>query len=295
MTDTPDPQARPIDLFVHIPKTAGTTMTQVLQRNYRQPRTFYLGANVQPKIAQFQALTARQQRSYQLVVGHMSFGLHAYLAEPRPYRYFTMLRDPIERVLSFYYFIKRTPAHYLHDPVATENLSIPDFLAFQDSYMARNGQTRFLCGRDVMPYYGQVEADALAEAKTHIREHIAVTGLTERFDESLLLYQHAFGWKQLHYTRQNVTSKRTGLHELPADALAAIRAHNALDLELYAFAQGVFEEQIAAYGPGFGQDLARVQRANTYAKVTEPVQKTIQRMRRVSVRTYIKTLLHGRE
>lgn len=280
-----------IDLFVHIPKTAGTTMTQVLQRNYRQTSTFYLGPNVQPKIEKFQRLTARQQRHFRLVVGHMSFGLHAYLAEPRPYRYFTMLREPIERVLSFYYFIKRTPDHYLYNPVATQNLSIPEFLAYQDSYMARNAQTRFLCGLDVMPYYGPLDEHALELAKTHIRDHIAVTGLTERFDESLVLFKRVFGWNQIYYTRENVTSNRRTQDDLSDDVLQAIRDYNVLDMELYAFAQQHFEQQIADYGSDFERDLATVHRQNRSARLWMPVEQAYRRARTFSVRTYLKELV----
>ncbi len=230
-----DASTRPIDLFVHIPKTAGTTMTQVLKHNYREPRTYYLGSNVQPRIADFMALSAEAQAHYELVVGHMSYGLHASLPPTRPHRYFTMLRDPIERVISLYFFIKRTPNHYLYDPVVTENYTIAQFLAYEGSYMARNAQTRFLCGRDVMPYVGSIDDEALEAAKTNIRDHILVTGLTERFDESLLLYRHAFGWRQIHYTRQNVTSNRKKQDDLSAEDLAALNAHTAYDQALPGF------------------------------------------------------------
>lgn len=278
----------PIDLFVHIPKTAGTTMIQLLMQNYPQAGTFNLGSIVQQRITEFKSLTPDQQNNYQLVVGHMSYGLHEYIAPSRSYRYFTMMRDPVERVLSLYYFIRRNPGHYLHEAIVGEDLTIPEFLNFQDLYLARNGQTRFLCGLDVMPYYGPVDEQSLALAKSHIEKNILVTGLTEFFDESLLLFKHVFGWKRINYSKQNVTYNRAQQEDLPGEFLAAIRAHNNLDMELYHFAREKFEKQVAAYGPGFESDLAKLRRTNQYVNLIKPLQHLVQRVRAVSLRNHFK-------
>ena len=57
----------------------------------------------------------------------------------------------------------------------------------------------------------------------------------------------------------NVTLNRPSLETVDALTLELIAEHNALDIELYSFAQEIFEGQRAAYGAGFDADLARLQ------------------------------------
>ena len=55
----------------------------------------------------------------------------------------------------------------------------------------------------------------------------------------------------LRYQNRNVTADRPQQRDLPEADLAAIRAHNRLDVELYAFARELFAERYAEHAPHF--------------------------------------------
>lgn len=106
----------------------------------------------------------------------------------------------------------------------------------------------------------------LALAKENIDKHFAVVGLTERFDETLILCQLAFNWKMPFYTKRNVTQKKADSSNMDAETLEVIRQYNALDIELYEYAQKRFEQQIQSYGDRFWQQLKSFQFYNQFYK-----------------------------
>jgi hypothetical protein len=102
--------------------------------------------------------------------------------------------------------------------------------------------------------------ELLARAQDNLRA-CAVVGLTERFDETMLLLKKAYGWRLPFYERRNVSTKRPPREAIPAHILRQIEADNALDAALYTYAQELFEEQVRQYGPAkLARDL-RVFRA----------------------------------
>jgi hypothetical protein len=95
--------------FLHVPKTAGTSVRRFLSR-------FFLSRHVCPAInnEQFQALSPEQLRSYRLFAGHIDWtSLDRIEGECFT---FSILRQPRERLVSFYFFL-RAQASKL-DPVA---------------------------------------------------------------------------------------------------------------------------------------------------------------------------------
>lgn len=109
-------------LFTHIPKTAGRSMRigvfepQVSEERQGDPSGYWSAV--------------RSQGSFDLLAGHgCVYGIHWLYKIERP-RYFVMLREPVDRAVSYYYFVKQcaTQHSYTHPSLqdATEN-SICDF------------------------------------------------------------------------------------------------------------------------------------------------------------------------
>jgi hypothetical protein len=171
-----------------------------------------------------------------------------------------VLRDPIERVISHYYYVRRDPTHYLHG--AAQELSLADYIRFCNLAEPNNDQTRLLCGE----YQGAIPTtciDAMLPlAKKNLREHCAVVGLTEDFDRSLLLIKRRLGWRYPFYERQNVTSGRPRRADLPVDTLRVLQAYNRLDVELYEYARALFQEQVSREGAWFERQLRAFKRLN---------------------------------
>jgi hypothetical protein len=117
-------------------------------------------------------------------------------------------------------------------------------------------------------------------AKRRLEHDLFWFGVTERFDESVLLLADAIGWRKPRYVRVRVNAARTSpsslsssiAEESNASLLAEMSAFNALDQELHEFALNLLERRIAAAGPDFSQRVARFKIANArHAKRLAPL------------------------
>jgi hypothetical protein len=247
-------------IFLHVPKAAGTTLQRVTERHYRPSEIFFLGSRVQDAIDDLRRLDPVRLERLRLVHGHLAFGLHEAL--PGPCSYFTLLREPVDRVASFFYFVREQGDHYLYDLSRSAGMDLAGFMESGVTIMVDNGQTRQISGLwDEIPY-GECDREVLELAKRNLRSRFDVVGLSERFDESLLMLGRRYGWRHLYYTRENVTSRRPPRRELPRADRLAIERHNALDAELHAYAAELFAARLASLGPGFPAEVARFRRRN---------------------------------
>jgi hypothetical protein len=233
-------------IFLHLPKTGGTTLRSIVRRQY--PRGVICETPPTPCLD----LPAAERARVRVLQGHVPFGAHAWLAVPVDY--VTMLREPVDRLVSLYHYARHKPGNPLH-PLARA-LSLRDFAA-SGHPETLDHQTRLLSGRmdDFTPA-------ALALAQENLATRFACFGTHARFDESLLLFRRRLGWGNVHYLRENVTQERQALADVPRSTLDLIRERNALDVELYAFASARLDEILAAQPPGFREELRRFQRRN---------------------------------
>ena len=95
-------------IFVHIAKTAGTTLKRILEKIYRRDSIVTVTRDLESKdinnilVDDFKRLSPQEKRKIRFIRGHLPFGLHQYINNP--YDYITMLRHPVERAVSWYYF-----------------------------------------------------------------------------------------------------------------------------------------------------------------------------------------------
>lgn len=278
---------RPVVIFLHIGKTAGTTLRQILRKQYPPGETLLIRSRPlradragerptrESTIGYFASLPEAERARPSLILGHTIFGLHRHI--PRPATYFTLLRDPVSLTISQYYYVARNPAHPLHDVASYRSLEA--YVASGVTLEADNSQTRAISGDTTTPFGGCTEA-MLTLAKSNIEEHFAPVGLVERFDESLLLFQRTFGWKSPYYIRSNVAGKK---EPVTPEVRALIQEQNRLDLALYAWTAERFEATIAA-SAGFAADLERFRRSNRlrapWNRVTYTLPRSLIRMMR---------------
>ena len=143
-------------------------MRQFWSENY--DTVWYFGSQVDNKKA---FLMLEQKRGKQVIGGHMPYGAHEFLG---PCEYVTLLRHPVDRVLSHYYSLKESR------PVGSEgirrNLRLPllEYLALPNTerIFPRNSQTLLLSGLT-----GKVE-DAIKNL-----EGFKAVGFVELFEFSL--------------------------------------------------------------------------------------------------------------
>jgi Galactose-3-O-sulfotransferase len=248
-------------IFLHIGKTAGSTMRQILKRQFPAAQTMTVRARRRPReetLADFALLPEADRLRPRLIMGHTVFGLHEHV--PRPCRYVTMLRDPVRLAISQHRYVLRTPGHRHHDQA--QGMSLEEYVESGLALEMDNSQTRAIAG-DIGTPYGACTSEMLETAKRNLAAHFAWVGVTERFDESVVLLGRTLGWKDVRYVSANVA--RGGTPPTQAD-LELVRNANLLDQELYEHACRLLDERIAAE-PGFAEALDRFRRENArYAR-----------------------------
>lgn len=260
-------------IFLHIPKNAGATLHPILERHYgkRIRRSISFAEDLEA----LKQLPEAERRHIRLVKGHMPFGVHEYLAGRS--RYITMLRDPAERVISHYYYVKRRPGHYLHHHVAA-GMSLAEFASAGISGEMDNGQVRLLSGHDQDIPCGQCTPDLLDTAKRNIEDHFAVVGLKERYDESLALMSIELDWNWTpYYLSLNITKNKPVAKQIDPATLEAIRSSNTLDFELYEWGVKRFQAQIERHAPEVEARVARIRRLNDWYRPWGSLAETIKR------------------
>jgi hypothetical protein len=268
-------ESLPLLVFLHIPKTAGSTLIDIIRRQH-PPETILM--EHQPTFDErMQALPRERIDQLRVMMGHLWFGVHASV--PRPVTYSTFLRDPVERIVSHYYYVRREPAHPMH--AASLRMSLRDYVGSGCSTELQNDQTRLIAGI-AMAESGASGTELLAAAKSNLTQRFAVVGLTEEFDRSLILMKRAFGWSNPFYLRRNV-SRHPAKAQLPDDTLRVVEQHNALDIELWKHGHACFQERVRRQDPSFEKEVRRFKTLNaSYGRLRVFVASAARRLRRPS-------------
>jgi hypothetical protein len=243
-----------VDVFLHIPKASGTTIRTIISREYGTAATAYY----EPETENFEHrddpeayLHARLAKGdVRLITGHLRYGVHEFLRQPC--RYFSMVRDPIERALSEYFYAFTYPLHRYREQIVSGNMSFADFLTAEAPPTAA-AMTRFLGG-----WFEGLHGPADA-ALFHLRQGIVTVGTSERFDESMLLIARDFGWRPPLYLPRNVTRLDEDVSDrrrrAGAEARELLRSKFADDYQVYDAANQLLSQRISYLGDEFRRAL----------------------------------------
>ena len=244
-------------IFLHIPKTAGVTVSRTLLRQYIPDQVFHVRNPSSPRsptfspnhgsVEHFASLPEERRAKFRCILGHFHFGIHEHV--PGEFTYFTVLRDPIERIYSQHRQYNKMVRKNNVDGQAELGLK-----AFCDSHPKTidNFLIRFLCGPCSEKY--TVEEN-LARSRNNLKNHFVLVGAQERFAESMLLLEHLMGWKDASYHDHNVSERPPEDERADPEFLAELIRINAHDQRLHADTSAALQQRIETFAGDFKKDL----------------------------------------
>ena len=231
--------------FVHIEKTAGTSLIHILRHNY-----FMQYMDVRPFrkesknlfTVQDMQLAKKVNPFIRAIGGHAVVPYNNLDKTAEEFRYITLLRNPIERYISQYrHWVEKK--HY--------DTTIEQFMERRELW---NFQTKKIAG-----------TEDLEAAKHCLREKFLTVGVVEDFDEFLVLFKQAVGDKcfDMRYVIQNTAAKKSPITDIKERWFGEIQKRNELDIALYDFVVNeLIPEQRKRYGRSFDADLNNFKQLN---------------------------------
>jgi hypothetical protein len=259
------PGERELLFFLHVPKTAGISLTAVLDANYAEGEILQVQdwREAEGLIGEMSVVELARVRC---VRGHYWFGpgdraIHDRLSVDPVV--ITVMRDPVARTVSAYQHVMRWSEHWLRETLGLgegETMPLQDFVEHPRTQgEIANLQTRLMVGMvpGNLPQLNVREGidvpftdEELLEAAKARLDSFAWVGLTERMEESVRLLSAMMGWQPVEeLPALNVNPVPSAQVEVPDETRAAILERTALDGELYEYAGELLDRALAAHLP----------------------------------------------
>ena len=239
-------------VLIHVLKTGGTSLSHMVWESERSARGNYPGPadftteSIEDRMVEMRhlylmnpflnaALSPARLSEIGTVSGHFSYTMARRFD---PAVFVTMLRDPVERVIS-----------HLRGLQADQGDSRPLTALYREQDQSPfpyldNLQTRVFASvatdvPTVLHDFSPVTGDSLQRAKAHL-SNVDVVGLMEHFTESVRLIERATGRRLGEPVHENRSSR---VELVPQALREEIEERNHADRELYRFAATLFERQ----------------------------------------------------
>ncbi len=260
-------------LFLHIPKTAGTTMQYIIDGKYKWRSMKTLTNNRYKHSVDFEKLSLQEKKKIKVIKGHLKFS--SYINDyPGEITCFTILRDPYKRSVSAFNFLRQHKNHPFNAQLVKENYSLKEILKGGYIKQLDNCHVRFLASAQELKF-GLVNEETYKTALKNFDTYFQLFGISERFDESLIHFKRHLNWSFPFYIPTNISNKKKSVLEFDEETNQLLAHYNQYDQMLYEYACKKFDAVIKLYGNDFTEEVKRFQRLN---KLQAPLRNAIRRL-----------------
>lgn len=256
-------------IFIHLGKTAGSSLKMALRPQFSLPEIFEtirgrhdaLGLHYLEDVeAAFAKDFGDGDAALKIVFGHLPFGTHSIFDKPA--RYFTLVRDPVDRLVSQYYY-----AHSRDFSRSQEflRLSLLDYAGGHLSPYTHDGQTRALAGmvcRQQQSDWTDIDFPSVtetdwAQALRNIDRHFLFVAPHDEVDSAICILARLFGFsiESVCVPIDNVTANRP-LGAISSKVRRVAEEHNVFDQRLVEHARTTFRAFTQALPYDLAADVA---------------------------------------
>lgn len=242
----------PVLAHFHIRKTGGSTLNSMIQHNFAPSEIAHLATGYRPKYDSWS-----REICHPHLLGHPKLGQIRYITGHLPYindifptvRYVTVIRNPIDRVISEYYFARQEG-----QPVPP---TLDEYVEVWNPYLD-NYQVRVLSGtKDLRIKHHHCEM-----AMIHLAEDFLVAAPLEKMTELALILAMIYGWPLRRLL--NEYKNKTTLREEPSpEVRKKIANWNVYDYILWELLGERFAHQRLMFEPTLTRNLLAYRTLNT--------------------------------
>jgi hypothetical protein len=264
----------PLIIHHHIAKTAGTSLSNVIQANCRAGEYVNLDRVVEGEPQQFArdfyaGLPGDRRERIRCIEGLTAQFLIPVVTDRR-IQPICLLRDPVDRVISLYLYLRWRHEHLGERDRAARiiTLMLEHRWELKDVYLELgSGEVDGMEGRELFgiffdgqakeilaafAYRGDLRAADERREMSRFKERALellsrryLVGTQDRFSESVRMFADAFGWSKAFVPARRVNPYRRMASAVDEETRALIRENNPVDAELHAH----FSEQLRGHPP----------------------------------------------
>ena len=218
-----------VHIFLHVQKSAGTSVRVALEPLYRKCEIALIYPDVPGiSLADFCKLPRYQRQEIKFLAGHTYFGVHEYLEKPS--RYVTVLRNPIDRLISNFWHHKNSDNNFTIDgrKIPIEQVVNEGLTEEFDNYA-----TRVICGLTAAAVpIGSVTSEEVRAAIHNIDTMFDCLAILEKFPADFDRLCKSLGKASPVLPNLNVRSRS---HDEPLAMIdwRKVIINNRFDQELY--------------------------------------------------------------
>jgi hypothetical protein len=234
-------------VYNHIPKTAGMMVHHVLTRQYDKVFMTNAFLSNSEKYHFLRVTDFMKDCDCGVITGHIFYDYKKLnLWGFKQLSFFTILRDPIRRMLSHYYYMFYNAPSFWTYNLKLNNPTFAEWSRGRDNFIIRY----------LLSKYGQpiTEADYQA-AKRRLEEDYLFVGITEQLNETLFLLYKKLQWRfPPFYLREvNATRNPADLVRPSEEDMACLVEQNQYDIALY----NLFREKFANSLLGLSKEIRK--------------------------------------
>jgi hypothetical protein len=239
-----EPRLKEPIFFLHLPKCGGTSIANAIRRRYRASEIWHLDDQACVKAAQYLGrdlddyrrdllLYYVLQKGIRYLSGHFAYSQKAYEESRGRWHFMTVLRHPVDRWFSHFFYNKYTPTDRFQIP---EDLSA--FVETERAFLWGRLYVRNLTEGNDRPDVHTTDTSKAVATAIKALEGFSLVGCLEDLNTMCAQFEHRFGAKiRIPVSNSNPVSKSKQRGQISEKIRKRVEEICQPDLEVYNYAK----------------------------------------------------------